>query len=83
VGTPGIELAAPETGETVAEARKGRREACADGAFREHDVYERARLPAGEPLSGPAIVEDPESTALIGPDATFRVDGVGNLLIDR
>jgi len=81
--TPGIELAAPETGATVADARKGRREAYADGAFREHDVYERAGLPAGETLSGPAIVEEPESTTLIAPDATFRVDRVGNLLIDR
>ena len=80
--TPPLDLEAPPTGTSVAEATKASRKAYADGAFREHAVYDRARLPAETTLSGPAIVEEPESTTVVGPDATFHVDAVGNLIIE-
>lgn len=81
--TPALDLEAPSAGSTVEDATKGRRDAYVDGAFVEHAVYDRSRLPTGEVLAGPAIVEEPESTTLVGPDATFRVDAVGNLLIEQ
>jgi N-methylhydantoinase A len=81
--TPTFDPGAPAAGETVAGARKGHRDAYADGTFIEHDVYDRTKLPTDERVAGPAIVEEPESTTLIGPDATFRVDVVGNLLVDQ
>lgn len=64
-------------------ARKRRRDAYVDGAFVEHAVYDRAKLPVSETIAGPAIIEESESTTLVGPDATFRVDAVGNLLVEQ
>jgi N-methylhydantoinase A len=81
--TPPIDLGAPSPGTTVDDAVKGRRDAYAGDAFVEHTVYDRSKLPAGEEVSGPAIVEEPESTTLVGPDATFHVDAVGNLLVEQ
>jgi N-methylhydantoinase A len=37
-------------------------------------VYDRYALGPGATFSGPAIVEERESTAVIGPGATCRVD---------
>jgi N-methylhydantoinase A len=42
--------------------------------FVETPVYDRYRLAAGMTLSGPAIVEERESTAVIGPGGHARVD---------
>ena len=44
-------------------------------------VYDRYRLPSGSPFVGPALVEERESTCVIGPNATAEVDLAGNLLI--
>ncbi|MDO9500682.1 hydantoinase/oxoprolinase family protein [Falsiroseomonas sp.] len=45
-------------------------------------VYDRYRLPAGQRIAGPAVVEERESTVVIGPDAHITRDIHGNLLID-
>jgi len=37
-------------------------------------VYRRADLPAGAEIAGPAVVEQLDSTVLVPPDATARVD---------
>ena len=42
-------------------------------------VYDRYRLPSGSTLAGPAIVEERESTVVIVPGATCRVDPHGSL----
>ena len=44
-------------------------------------VYARARLTAGAEIAGPALIEEPESTAVIGPDATATLDAFGNLVM--
>jgi len=44
------------------------------GGFVETPVYDRYALTAGMRLTGPAIVEERESTAVIGPGARTRVD---------
>ena len=36
----------------------------------------------GYPLSGPAIVEESESTLILGPGAEARVDDQLNLIVD-
>lgn len=48
------------------------------------DVYDRYSLEAGVRLSGPCVVEERESTVVIGPGGTVDVDEMGNLevLID-
>lgn len=81
--TPPVDLRAPDVGTAVDDAVKGSRDAYAGESFVEHTVYDRSKLPVDEVVAGPAIVEEPESTTLIGPDASFRVDEVGNLLVEQ
>jgi N-methylhydantoinase A len=45
-------------------------------------VYDRYRLGPGDAFSGPAIVEERESTAVIGPGARCRVDDGLALVVD-
>ncbi|MGH7264192.1 MAG: hypothetical protein ACREMB_04955, partial [Candidatus Rokuibacteriota bacterium] len=45
-------------------------------------VYDRARLPAGARVPGPAIVEEPDSTTVLPPGAAAEVDRWGNLLVE-
>jgi N-methylhydantoinase A len=45
-------------------------------------VFDRYLLPAQSTFTGPAIVEERESTAVIGPDASCRIDEFGNLIVD-
>jgi N-methylhydantoinase A len=44
-------------------------------------VYDRERLWAGLALSGPAIVEERESTTVLPPGATATVDAYANLIV--
>jgi N-methylhydantoinase A len=43
--------------------------------------FDRASLGRGATLTGPAIVEQPDTTVVIDPGATAVVDGLGNLVI--
>ena len=65
-------------------ALKGRRKAyCKDsGGFVDCAVYDRYRLRAGHRIDGPAIIEERESTAVVGPNDAAEVDGFLNLVID-
>src|SRR5262249_49336553 len=45
-------------------------------------VYDRYGLAAGASYRGPAVVEERESTTVIGPDARFTIDKYLNLIID-
>ena len=49
----------------------------------EADVYDRARLGAGDVVEGPAVLEEFSSTVPLHPGFTARVDGYGNLVIRR
>ncbi len=62
-------------------AKKGERPAFFDGAFVPTAVYDRYRLAPGAALVGPAAIEERESTALVPPGATARVDEHLNLMI--
>jgi len=46
------------------------------------DVYDRYRLPAGAELAGPAIIEERESTTVVGEDASVRVEDHGFLFVE-
>jgi N-methylhydantoinase A len=46
-------------------------------------VYERSRLPAGEPIAGPAIVEQADTTTVVPPGWAAVGDPAGNLVIRR
>jgi len=75
----------PPAGDTdAAVARKGARRAWFPeaGGFVECPVYDRYRLGAGATVSGPALVEERETTVLLLPGDIGTVDENGNLLID-
>ena len=44
-------------------------------------VYDRAKLSPDLVIAGPALVVQLDSTTLIAPDQTAKVDRYGNLLI--
>ena len=46
-------------------------------------IYERARLPLGARLTGPAIVEQSDTTTVIPPGVIALVDDAGNLRLRR
>jgi len=53
-----------------------------DGGFRPAVIYDRARLRAGDRISGPAIVSEMDSTTVILADHVGHVDAFGNILIN-
>ena len=67
----------------VGEARKGRRQVYfAETGFAPCDVYDRYALKPGDAFAGPAVVEERESTTVLGPGAEVRVDRYLNLVCD-
>lgn len=50
--------------------------------FRDVDVFDRQGLAAGFAGSGPAIIEERESTMVIPPDSSFKVDDAGNIIVE-
>jgi N-methylhydantoinase A len=45
-------------------------------------IYERSDLIPGEPVEGPAVIEEPASTTVIYPGQRVTLDSIGNLRID-
>jgi N-methylhydantoinase A len=61
-----------------------RRRICLDArtGFEEVDVWSRSELPVGFAFTGPAIVEQADTTTLVYPGHRATVDAIGNILID-
>ena len=72
-----------ESGYTPEQAIKGSRRAyfAELGGFIETPLYDRSRLSAGATFRGPAIVEEVDSTAVIGPGTQVTVDHYANLQV--
>ena len=51
------------------------------GDWHEAPIYDRDRLAAGTEVPGPSIVAEMDSTTVVLPGYTARVDAIGNLLI--
>ena len=81
---PRFDLAtlAPEGG-SIEAAHKGTRQVYFGGAWHETQIYDRLALPVGAVITGPAILEQPDTTVLIEPGLAGRVDAYGNTLIER
>jgi N-methylhydantoinase A len=47
----------------------------------ETDIFEGAKLRAGNEIPGPAIIEEPTTTTLIAPGWRLRVDDLGSYLL--
>jgi N-methylhydantoinase A/oxoprolinase/acetone carboxylase beta subunit len=69
---------------TLAGARKGSRPAYSEAAgdFVRYTVYDRYSLPANVSFQGPAIIEERESTVIVGEDASVSMDRYGFLWIN-
>ena len=81
--TPEIRIQLPRAEHTAAqEARKGNRKVYFPGGFRAVPVYDRYHLLPGMSFTGPAIVEERESTVIVGPDSRFRIDEQWNLVVE-
>ncbi|MBC8077678.1 MAG: hydantoinase/oxoprolinase family protein [Chloroflexales bacterium] len=83
-GTPTLELdRADESTPNAHSALKGHRPIYLAMArdFVRAPVYERTALQAGMRFVGPALVEESDSTTLVGPGATVTVDAFRNLLV--
>ena len=80
---PGLALLEPTQPGRVEDAVKGRREAYSGtlGAMVEHTVYDRYRLAPGMRFEGPAIVEERESTTVVGARSRAEVDERGVLVV--
>jgi N-methylhydantoinase A len=83
---PNIELkvtVVDDGARTAVDTQKGSRLAYfpeTDG-FSETPIYDRYRLKPGMVFNGPAIVEERESTVIIGPDAKCHIDEYFNLIV--
>jgi N-methylhydantoinase A len=64
-------------------ARRGTRKVLFEGeGWSDCPIYDRYLLPPGCTFPGPALVEERESTCVIGPNAQVKIDEFFNLFID-
>lgn len=49
--------------------------------YLETKIYNRTLLPVGETLKGPAVIEDADSTLVIGPGSTVEIAATGNIVV--
>ena len=80
---PTVTLEELREGGSLEAAVKGSREAffAEAGGFVETPLYDRSKLAPGVTFEGPAIVEEVDSTAVIGPGTTVTVDAYANLVV--
>ncbi|UWR24289.1 hydantoinase/oxoprolinase family protein [Sulfitobacter sp. S190] len=77
-----LETLTPEGG-SVEAAFNGMRPVYFAGEWHDTRLYKRLELPVGAKIPGPAILEQPDTTVLIEPGLTGRVDEYGNTIIER
>ena len=53
-----------------------------NGQWLASTVYDRALINSGTHIEGPAIIQQVDSTCVIDPGATAKIDSAGNLVID-
>lgn len=80
VSKPELARIAPATG---AVAPRGARLVRYDGHDLDVNVYDRTNLGAGARISGPAIIEQYDTTTFITPGWTVDVDDFGNLVAEK
>ncbi|MDQ4106324.1 MAG: hydantoinase/oxoprolinase family protein [Actinomycetota bacterium] len=78
VERPRLEEQAPQ-----GKAETGRRQANFDGGWVEVPILDRGRMGASSEVEGPAVVEFAESTCVVRPGWSGKVDEVGTLILER
>jgi N-methylhydantoinase A len=81
---PRPDLAPPPPGKSWEAAQQGVRSVYfrESGGYVEAPVYRRDRLPVETPRGGPFIVEQADTTTVVFPGETARVERQGNLMIE-
>jgi N-methylhydantoinase A len=74
---------APVTTKTADQCLTGSRKVYAEGAWRDTPLYDRLDLPVGAQITGPAILEQADTTIFVDPGLKGVVDGFGNIVISR
>jgi N-methylhydantoinase A len=74
---------APDSSASLERARRGSRRVWFNGGWRDTAIWARLDLPSGVSIAGPAILEQPDATVVIEPGLRGRVDGLGNLIMER
>ncbi|MFT6773291.1 MAG: N-methylhydantoinase A, partial [Paracoccaceae bacterium] len=67
---------------TVAEATPAARRPVHFGAWMDTPIYDRATLTPGMHFSGPAIIEQADTTSVIEPGLRAQVDAFLNILVE-
>ena len=75
---------AVDAGSVAGSALRGNRQVYfeAVGGYIETAYYDRYRLAQGEVFAGPAVIEEHETSIVVGPDAAFHVDATANIVIE-
>jgi len=80
---PDLDVRAAAPPRNGGRGRRARRRAWfAEAGHATVDVFDRYGLPPGTEVSGPAIVEERESTMVIGPGGRGKVDRYGSLVVE-
>jgi N-methylhydantoinase A len=72
----------PDASASLDKARRGTRRVYF-GDWCEATIWSRLDLPIEAQIDGPAILEQPDATIVIEPGVAGRVDGLGNLIVER
>ncbi len=80
---PHTALAAGGERRDASDARVGSRRAWDAGAFVDAAIYDREKLTAGSAFSGPAIVEQYDTTSWIPAGWNAVADAAGNVIVER
>lgn len=81
--TPSIDIIQKSDAIDKAEALKGQRKVYfQETGYLNCNVYDRYSLTPNEKVNGPAIIEEKESTAIIGLNGSFHLDMDKNIIID-
>jgi N-methylhydantoinase A len=71
-------------GATPAQPTETRQVMCdVTGAWHNAAVFDRGALTAGETISGPALIVEPQTTTFVSPEFNARIDQMGNIWMDR
>jgi N-methylhydantoinase A len=71
------------TGRTMATAVLSTRTVVFDGATHSVPVVDRERMPPGEAVAGPAIIEEAGSSTVVPPGWSIELDWIGCLVLRR
>ena len=66
-----------------ADAKKQTREMMFGEAMYDADIYDRAKLPAGSRLSGPAVIEEYAASTVVPPKHVATIDNYLNIVIEK